>query len=52
MKYLAAYALLSLSGKKDVSKPTFIQALRTSSPSWEPSNLTQLMTRSAKLSRP
>lgn len=51
MKYLAAYALLSLSGKKDISTNAPTQLLRTSKDCSEASNPTQLMTRSTKLSQ-
>lgn len=42
MKYLAAYALLALSGKKDISNIWFIQKQLTSSPSSETSDLMSL----------
>ena len=43
MKYLAAYALLTLSGKKDISNTHLIQKQPISSPSLETSDLTSLM---------
>ena len=42
MKYLAAYALLALSGKKDISNIWLIQKQLTSSPSSETSDLMSL----------
>ena len=43
MKYLAAYALLTLSGKKDISNSHVIQKQLTSSHSSEPSDPTSPM---------
>jgi hypothetical protein len=48
MKYLAAYALLALSGKKDISTGDFIQMQRISNPYSVAFNLTPLMPKSTK----
>lgn len=52
MKYLAAYALLALGGKKDISTSKSIQPLMTSSPSLDPSALTLPTRTSRELSTP
>lgn len=52
MKYLAAYALLALSGKKDISTPPLIQPQAILKPCSTASNPTLQMQRSTKSSRP
>lgn len=52
MKYLAAYALLALSGKKDICTHTLIQPLLTSKLSLAVFNHMPLIARSIKLSKP
>lgn len=51
MKYLAAYALLALSGKKDISTPSLIQPQAILKPCSTASNPTPQMQRSTKSSR-
>ena len=54
MKYLAAYSLLALSGKKDICRVEVIQLLPTSRPCWAaspPPPTTKTSTRSSVCSR-
>lgn len=52
MKYLAAYALLALSGKKEISTPSSTQMHRILNPSSEAFNPTPPMKKSTRSSRP